>query len=342
MEKARVYELAKELNTTSKRLMEKLSEINITVKNHMSLLEENELKALYKHIGVIKHDDGKKEAEDRKIPPANSSKSDVKKETKHAPRIIRTTEIIIDTKGDSGEEVKVSNKPEHMANNAKRDGHGESKGGARKGHKPEMVRIADSNSGLRPGYIRDPKPEYLKEPKPFAKAVQKSDAPKEHPKQELYHEPPDSVKDSDKKTHKEELGRGSAVQELKPAEAMKKDDNKPEDKISEAKQTEMKSVQLGLEEKKGEQLSGFHAEGNADTAKPDETNEKAPHNAEGEEKPHPKSQGAPEHRAHRDGNQAGGYNRPQGDRPQGGYNRPQGDRPQGGYNRPQGDRPQGG
>jgi len=34
--KKRVYELAKELNTTSKRLMEKLEEINIVVKNHMS------------------------------------------------------------------------------------------------------------------------------------------------------------------------------------------------------------------------------------------------------------------------------------------------------------------
>lgn len=32
MEKVRVYELAKELNTTSKRLMEKLAEIDIKVK----------------------------------------------------------------------------------------------------------------------------------------------------------------------------------------------------------------------------------------------------------------------------------------------------------------------
>jgi hypothetical protein len=43
LEKIRVYELAKEMNTTSKRLMEKLAEINIIVKNHMSLLEEHEL-----------------------------------------------------------------------------------------------------------------------------------------------------------------------------------------------------------------------------------------------------------------------------------------------------------
>jgi translation initiation factor IF-2 len=53
LEKVRVYELAKELNTTSKRLTEKLAEINIFVKNHMSLLSDDELKALYNHIGII-------------------------------------------------------------------------------------------------------------------------------------------------------------------------------------------------------------------------------------------------------------------------------------------------
>ena len=46
----RVFELAKELNTTSKRLIEKLGEINIIVKSHMSLLEEEGLDRLYKHI----------------------------------------------------------------------------------------------------------------------------------------------------------------------------------------------------------------------------------------------------------------------------------------------------
>lgn len=52
MEKVRVYELAKELNTSSKRLMEKLNDINIHVKNHMSLLDEKDQEALYKHIGI--------------------------------------------------------------------------------------------------------------------------------------------------------------------------------------------------------------------------------------------------------------------------------------------------
>ena len=52
--------LPKELNTTSKRLIEKLSEINIVVKNHMSLLESEEIDSLYDYIGVIRHDEEKK------------------------------------------------------------------------------------------------------------------------------------------------------------------------------------------------------------------------------------------------------------------------------------------
>ena len=87
MEKVRVYELAKELNTTSKRLMEKLAEVNVVVKNHMSLLEDHELDALYKHIGVIKHDDKKVEPEEKKTaaPVQQQPKTEPKKDTKSAP-----------------------------------------------------------------------------------------------------------------------------------------------------------------------------------------------------------------------------------------------------------------
>jgi translation initiation factor IF-2 len=52
LEKIRVYELARELDTNSKRLMEKLAEVGVVVKNHMSLLEDEELDSLYKHIGI--------------------------------------------------------------------------------------------------------------------------------------------------------------------------------------------------------------------------------------------------------------------------------------------------
>ena len=84
----RVYEIAKELNTTSKRLIEKLSEINIVVKNHMSLLESDEIDSLYDYIGVIRHDEEKEEAQatnKKPIPIIDEElKEELKKEAKSA------------------------------------------------------------------------------------------------------------------------------------------------------------------------------------------------------------------------------------------------------------------
>lgn len=149
MEKVRVYELAKELNTTSKRLMEKLGEINVVVKNHMSLLEDHELNALYKHIGVIKHEDKKEEAEEKKAaPPAPPQpKPEVKKEAKNAPRIIRTTEIIINSKNDSRDSYRSDNQK------------GDVRGG-RNDRRNEYIRSSDSNSGLLAGFVRKSRSDY--------------------------------------------------------------------------------------------------------------------------------------------------------------------------------------
>ena len=43
LNKPKIHELAKELNVQSKRLMEKLNEIGIYPKSHMTTLEEDEL-----------------------------------------------------------------------------------------------------------------------------------------------------------------------------------------------------------------------------------------------------------------------------------------------------------
>ncbi len=166
MEKIRVYELAKELNTTSKRLIEKLAEININVKNHMSLLNQDELEALYKHIGIIKHDStGKPEAEEKKAPaPAQTPKVEVKKDArrvdKNAPRIIRTTEIIVDSKDDSG--------------SSQRRSRGTSGGSNKKSHKWD-VRSAASTSGLRPGLVYNDDPFYMVDLKSMSKPEAKGD-----------------------------------------------------------------------------------------------------------------------------------------------------------------------
>lgn len=154
--KKRVYELAKELNTTSKRLMEKQEEINIVVKNHMSFLEEDELEALYDHIGVIRHKDDKSNTDDNKTASAHSvaqhsseAMKELKKEAKKAPRIIRTTEIYLDSKDEEIKEIK--------ANDAKSQKKPEEK---RK--KNDFVRVETETSGLRPGLVRETKPEYMR------------------------------------------------------------------------------------------------------------------------------------------------------------------------------------
>lgn len=146
----RVYEIAKELNTTSKRLIEKLSEINIVVKNHMSLLEGDEIDSLYDYIGVIRHDEEKDVSSDKNkpIPLVNE---DLKKEAKKAPRIIRKVEINLDSEKDEEDFGKTGNKGK------KRDGR------AGNNKKNQYVKVATSTSGLRPGFVRETKPE-LKRP----------------------------------------------------------------------------------------------------------------------------------------------------------------------------------
>ncbi len=50
MAKVRIYELAKELNMTNKALMDKLEEIEVEVRSHMSSLEDEQVTRLHKEI----------------------------------------------------------------------------------------------------------------------------------------------------------------------------------------------------------------------------------------------------------------------------------------------------
>ena len=106
----RIFELAKELNTTSKRLIEKLEEINIKVKSHMSLLEEDELDRLYKHIGIVNRNrvEGSDDAANADQP--EQAENQIRR---GIPRIIRKTEIIIhddEYERDSRDKDKNKNK----------------------------------------------------------------------------------------------------------------------------------------------------------------------------------------------------------------------------------------
>lgn len=222
MEKVRIYELAKELNTTSKRLIEKLAEINIIVKNHMSLLEEHEIKALYKHIGVIQQDSEAKE-EEKKMPeaqPSVESNRNLKNIKKNAPRIIRTTEIRVDSEKKEKTvppSTKASGNRSGKYNNSKRD----------------FVRVADDNSGLRAGFVRDTGYDSIMELISLNKKknIKQSDESKkpqsyEEIKQELKQEPKQEIKHEVKQGIKQEVR-----QEIKPvAKQEAKLEIKPESK----------------------------------------------------------------------------------------------------------------
>ncbi len=120
MAKARIYEIAKQLNTTSKRLMEKLEEINIKVKNHMSLLKDADIDALYDHIGVVKRKEQEVSAK------KHEEISTIKREKNKGPTIIRKREINLDIKEEK--EIKKENKKSNL-------------------------NVKNANSGLRQGFV---------------------------------------------------------------------------------------------------------------------------------------------------------------------------------------------
>lgn len=106
----RVYELAKELNTTSKRIVEKLSDVNIYKKNHMALIYPEELIKLYKYIGMPieeKKFESNETFEDKDDAP-EFKKPEFKKNklSRFRPRIIRRTTTI---KTDNVYEIETKN-----------------------------------------------------------------------------------------------------------------------------------------------------------------------------------------------------------------------------------------
>ena len=347
MDKARIYELAKELNTTSKRLMEKLAEININVKNHMSLLEPHELDALYKHIGVIKHDEKKPEDEKKTVSADTShpvdKKKDVKKDMKSAPRIIRTTEIVIDSNGET--------------DNSDR-GNYKKKEGNQPSAKSNYFKTESSTSGLRPGYVRDSKPDFKS--KPVNRNEKSPEPPKNIAKTPVVQHDDSSVTKQNVKTEdikkEEKIVADTTIQT--DTKITKNIDAANTEKISKenaAERVDMKSNTI-VEPK--EAIAGVNtapksesAEIKKEDAAPAETkvSEVSHNRSENRQEDRPQGQHNRSDRPQDDRPQ-GQYNRgdrPQDDRPQGHYNRgdrPQDDRPQGQYNRgdrPQGDRPQG-
>ena len=61
-ETVRISELAKELNITSKELIEKFAEISITVKSHSNVVSPEQIRKIKEHLGVAPKKSGAKKA----------------------------------------------------------------------------------------------------------------------------------------------------------------------------------------------------------------------------------------------------------------------------------------
>ena len=128
LNKLKIHELAKELNVTSKRLMEKLEEINIHPKSHMSTLNDDELERLYKHIGIVDRTQKKDASESKKDSRKTDRSESVAK--RGVPRIIRKTEVVVHDDYTLAEHKE------------------------KKRERRSYVRTSDSNDGLMAGYTR--------------------------------------------------------------------------------------------------------------------------------------------------------------------------------------------
>ncbi len=97
MGKIKIYEIAKELNLTSKEVLEKAKNIGLEVKSHMSGIEENEAERLR---NVLQEKNVPKDKNTQKV------KEEKKKEEKKAAPVIIRREVIINNENEEKEQEK--------------------------------------------------------------------------------------------------------------------------------------------------------------------------------------------------------------------------------------------
>ena len=306
MEKVRIYELAKELNTTSKRLIEKLEEININIKNHMSFLDEDQLKALYDHIGVITHRDDGGEGVKKQMPrppmPAPRVQPPPSRERSKEPRIIRKTEVILDTNGE--DYYRDSDKQQKKAQRKKRR---------------DYVKVADDTSGLRAGFVRDTGTNFMnlkialerekKEAEERRKRELEEQRRKEEEERKLREAEEARKREAEEQRRREEEGlKRKEAEELKKKEEEEEEEEKEKEEEEELKRREaekakaaktltkqkdeIKAVERDIarparEEKPGREEKAGKQETPAETVLKAERKEQQSEPAAGQEKPGP-------------------------------------------------------
>ena len=105
MGKIRIYELARNLNMTNKQLLEKMEELDIPVKSHMSSIEESEVDGIKAKIR------GKKqpELEEKRIRPTVIRRRKVRAPVEPAPEepVAVETEEAVESSAEEKPEAPV-------------------------------------------------------------------------------------------------------------------------------------------------------------------------------------------------------------------------------------------
>ncbi|MTI48038.1 translation initiation factor IF-2 [Sporosalibacterium faouarense] len=109
MTKIRVYELAKELNLSSKELIEKLNELDLEIGSHMSTIEDEEVKVIKELLGDNNKGTNDDDLEDKKKMENKQKKQKRKKITKEKTK----------KSGDSRMNDKTNNKTNDKTNESK-------------------------------------------------------------------------------------------------------------------------------------------------------------------------------------------------------------------------------
>ena len=94
MDSLRVSELAKELNMSSKDLIDKFAEISISVKSHSNTVTPEQIRKIKEHLGVApKKNTAKKAFIVKKAKTPSQEPEVVKTETTEAPRVERIERV---------------------------------------------------------------------------------------------------------------------------------------------------------------------------------------------------------------------------------------------------------
>ncbi len=162
MSKTRVHELAKTLGIGSKELVERLKELGVVVKNHMSVLEDNIADKVIEIYSEETGRDIKAENTEPQEEEAPRKRLDSKRERPEARREQRQR-----PKREAKPESRKENKPE-TRKDAKSELRKENKPESRKENKPESKKEAkaESRRNNRPEFKKDMKARSERRPKP--------------------------------------------------------------------------------------------------------------------------------------------------------------------------------